>query len=313
MRIQYKLGLLSIACISATTMQIVGNEPRLEFRHGGNLIFAWQKELMAEPRGGEKFASSAFIHPLSTPGGFVCTTIQPSDHLHHLGLWWPWKFVEVDGEKFNCWEIQEGQGAHVARSVEVLSNKPGKAEWVLQNETMIKKKGASPKVVIHETAQIALTTRVNSTVLDLSIRQKAVGSPVTISAFRYSGFSWRGPESWNKDNSTMTTSGGKGRDEANGTPTRWMIVSGPGAKGMASLLILSAAEKQSGTAEKLRVWDSKMHGGASFVNFNPVLDKPLPLDDAHKAVSNRKYRVIASDHVIDAAAAEDEWRKWTGE
>jgi type V secretory pathway adhesin AidA len=135
---------------------------------------------------------------------------------------------------------------------------------------------------------------------------------VTIVNYRYSGFSWRGPTSWNKDNSTMTTSDGKGRDDANGTPGRWVVVSGPTPKGSASVLMMSAAVEVAGTPEKLRVWDSKTHEGAPFVNFNPVMNKPLPLDDAHPAVSNRKYRVIAADRVIDAAAAEAEWRKWLG-
>jgi hypothetical protein len=306
-----------IIAASALTIGIaarsIANEDRLELRHGENVIFGWQKELLSKPAGGEKFATSAFIHPLCTPGGFEFTTIQPSDHLHHLGLWWPWKFIEVDGKKYNTWEIQEGQGAHVARGVKTLSSEPGKAEWEFLNETVFKPKDAAPVVAIQETARILLTTRADATVLDISLHQKAAGSPVTIPAYRYSGFSWRGPESWNKDNSTMTTSGGKGRDDANSTPARWVVVSGPGAKGTASLLILSAAEKVAGTPEKIRVWDSRMHGGAPFVNFNPVMDKPLPLDDTHPAVSKREYRVIAADRAIDAAAAEAEWRKWKGE
>jgi len=74
--------------------------------------------------------------------------------------------------------------------------------------------------------------------------------------------------------------------------------------------MMSAAAKVAGTPEKLRVWNSNMHHGEPFLNFNPVMEKPLPLDDAHPAVSKRKYRVIAADHVIDATAAEAEWQKW---
>jgi len=96
-------------------------------------------------------------------------------------------------------------------------------------------------------------------------------------------------------------------------PTSQLMVSGPSTNGMATLLILSAAEKLAETPEKLRVWDSKMHDGAPFVNFNPVMDKSLTLDDANPAVSKREYRVIAADRVIDAAAADAEWRKWTAE
>lgn len=297
--------------VSGETPASAGDDARLEFQHGGKTILEWQKTPLANPKGGEKFAVSAFIHPLRTPAGFECTTIQPSDHLHHLGLWWPWKFVEVDGRKFNTWEIQEGQGAHVARSVKNISNEPGRAAWELRNETVIKAQGTKPVIAIHEKALMALTLGADTTMLDISLHQKAAGAPVTIAAHRYSGFSWRGPASWNKDNSTMTTSGGKGRDNANGTPARWMMVSGPSTDGTATLLILSAAEKLAGTPENLRVWDSNAHHGAPFVNFNPVMQKPLPLDDAHPAVSKRSYRVIAADRLIDAAAAEAEWQKWT--
>ncbi len=268
---------LAMAMSFILGMPATGGEPRLEFRQGDKLMLAWQVEPLAEPKGGGKFAASAFIHPLCTPDGFACTNIQPSDHLHHP-----------------------------------LANEPGKAEWELHNETVIKKQGAAPEVVIHETARMVLTAGTDATVLDISLRQKAAGAPVTIPAYRYSGFSWRGPASWNKDNSTMTTSGGKGRDDANGTPARWLMVSGPALQGTATVLILSAAEKLAGTTENLRVWDSKTHNGAPFVNFNPVMKEPLPLDDAHPAVSHRKYRVIAADRVIDAATADAEWRKWTG-
>ena len=281
---------------------------RFEANYNGTLMLGWQAAPLAKPVGGEKFAGSAFLHPLRTPAGFEWTTIQPDDHKHHFGLWWPWKYIEVDGTKYNCWEIQEGQGAHVAKGARTLSGGPDKLEWDFLNETVIKKPGAAPLTAIHETAKLAVSVREDAQVLDISIRQKAAGSPVKIMEYRYSGFSWRGPASWNKDNSTMTTSAGKGRDDANGTTARWLMVSGPTPNGSASVLMMSAAE----TPEKLRVWDHTAHNGAPFANFNPVMDKPLPLDEAHPQVSMRKYRVIAADHVITAAEAEAEWKKWTG-
>lgn len=287
-----------------------GNDGRIEASLGDTRMFAWQETPLANPAGGGQFAGSAFLHPLRTPSGFEWTTCQPSDHLHHFGLWWPWKYIEVDGGKLNCWEIQDGQGAHVARSVKALPNGPDGLEWEFTNQTVLKKAGEAARPVIHETARVGLAVRGDAELLDISIRQKAIGSPVTIAAYRYSGFAWRGPGSWNKDNSTMTTSEGKDRDSANGTLARWVVVSGPTPAGSASVLMMSAAAKVAGTPEKLRVWSSSMHQGEPFVNFNPVMEKPLPLDDAHPAVSKRKYRVIAADHVIDAAAAEAEWQKW---
>jgi hypothetical protein len=284
---------------------------RILFPSAETPVFAWQKNPMTKPKGGEKFAVSAFIHPLTTPSGFVCTDIQPADHLHHLGIWWPWKYVEVDGKKYNTWEIQQGQGAHVARSVKEISRMKFGAQWEVSNETVIKQGGAEPKVVIHETGRITLTMREKDTVLDITLDQIAAADSVVIGKYRYSGFTWRGPEAWNKDNSTMLSSEGKGRDDANGTPARWLLLNGTSPKGPASVLILSQAQIIAGTAEKIRVWGPKDHNGNPFVNFNPVFDKALPLDDANPAVSKRAYRVIAADRALDAVEAEAEWKKWT--
>lgn len=282
---------------------------RFAASHNGALMLGWQATPLAKPVGGEKFAGSAFLHPLRTPGGFEWTTVQPDDHKHHFGLWWPWKFIEVEGAKYNCWEIQEGQGAHVARNVRPLMKVPGDSlQWDFLNETVIKKPGAAPVAVIHETAKVTVTVKGDAQLLDISIRQKAAGAPVKIVQYRYSGFSWRGPASWNKDNSTMTTSAGKGREDANGTTARWVMVSGITPNGSASVLMMSAAD----TPEKLRVWNHTAANGTPFVNFNPVMDKPLPLDDAHPQVSNRKYRVIAADRTISVTEAESEWKGWMG-
>ena len=285
---------------------------RLEVRNGDVVSFAWQIAPLANPQGGAKFAGSAFLHPLRTPGGFEWTTIQPKDHLHHFGLWWPWKYVEVDGKKHVTWEIQSGEGGHVARSVKSLPSGPDSLEWEFSNATEIRTAGVDPQTVILETARVKLSGGKDSQIIDVAVRQKTAGKPVQILAHRYSGFSWRGPGSWNKDNSLMTTSEGLGREVANGKPARWVVVSGPTTSGSASVLMMSAAVEIAGTPERLRVWDSKGQNGTPFVNFNPVMEKPLPLDDAHPAVSNRKYRVIAADRVIDATAAEAEWRKWMG-
>ena len=304
---------IAVSGAGAETWTTAEKNERVEARRCGELSLAWQSTPLTSPKGGEKFAASAFLHPLRTPSGFEWTTIQPADHLHHFGLWWPWKFIEVDGETYNCWEIQNGQGAHIARSVRSIAAGPDSLAWEFINETVIKKPGTAPRSAIHETARVELSISGSDTqVLDISLSQKAAKSPVTIPNYRYSGFTWRGPASWNKDNSTMLTSQGRSRDDANGQPARWVFVTGPTPTGTATVLIMSAASDLSGAPERLRVWDSKAHNGAPFVNFNPVMDKPLPLDAKHPAVSKRKYRVIAADYQINPAEAETKWRKWMG-
>lgn len=291
----------------------VEEDGRAMAKRGDLGMFGWQAKPLEKPAGGEKFRGSAFLHPLRTPSGFEWTQIQPSDHLHHFGLWWPWKFIELGGEKFNTWEIQEGQGAHEARQVKFSRGDAGSMRWDLTNETVVKKPGEEARTAIIEKARLVLSMSGEDAVaLDISLDQLAPGQAVTISDYRYSGFSWRGPASWNQQNSKMVTSEGKGRDDANGHPARWVFVTGPTPGGAATVLMMSAASELAGTPEKLRVWDSKAHNGAPFVNFNPVMEKPLPLDEKHPAVSKRNYRVIAADRTIDAAGAEAEWRKWLG-
>ncbi len=271
----------------------------------------WRTAPVSAPVGGAKFAGSAFFHPLRTPSGFGLTTIQPKDHLHHFGLWWPWKFINVDGARHNTWEIQEGQGAHDAQSAELIPSDDGVIRWKLKNRFLAKSPGKDPKAVIDEITQVSVRREGDSHVIDIDISQQATGSPVEIVEYRYSGFSWRGTSAWNKDNSLMLTSGGKNRDDANGTHARWVVVSGDSPNGKASMLMMSAAAEIAGREEKIRVWDSKAENGAPFVNFNPVMDKPLALNAENKAVSHRKYRIIAADHAIAATEAEVAWRRWS--
>lgn len=303
------LVLASPFCSAAESeLRIVDHtgDGRLEAHRNGRLLLAWQTAPLPHPAGGESFAGSAFFHPLQTPAGFCWTHIQPEDHKHHFGLWWPWKFIQVNGTSYNTWEIQNGQGAHTALTTKLLSCSGDNAEWEFQNQISIKPSGSPPEVVIRETVRVKLSISNQMQVLDLDIRQRAEGPPVTVLAYRYSGFSWRGPASWNKDNSLMLTDSGKQRDHANGTAGRWVMVSGPTPHGNATVLMMSAAS----TPEKLRVWDSLSQSGAPFVNFNPVMDHALPLDDAHPEVSHRRYRVIAADRALGATEAESEWLRW---
>lgn len=301
-----------ISSIASILAPIVAAE-QVEFRAGGNVIFSWQGTPRSVMSGGKTVEFSAFVRELRTPSGFACISTQPADHMHHCGVWWPWKFVEVGGVKYNSWEVQHGQGAHRACGVKCLSQNDDRQEWEFSNETVIQKANGPLVPVIHETARASITAGPDATTLDVSLMQKPAELPVTILPNHYSGFTLRGPAAWNKDNSVLTSSEGKGREDANGTPARWLLLNGQGTEGPVSILILSAAAKLAGKPEKLRVWDSKNHNGAVFVNFNPVADQPLPLDDAHPAVSTRKYRILAADRRIDPATAEQEWRNWLGD
>jgi hypothetical protein len=289
--------------------------------HEGEHQLSWQMESLRHSKGSEAFLPSAFLHPLQTPAGFQWTAAMPADHIHHLGLWWPWKFITVDGRQYNCWELQNGEGAHRAVSARFLDAGPNTLEWQFENEILVRRSGdeAGPPVtegipVIRETVHTRITRHSDdANVIDLTILQAPIDKPVTIDQYRYSGFAWRGPEAWDKSNSVLTTSRGQTRDQANGSDARWVLVTGPGKDdATASVLIMSAASDIAGTPERMRVWHSKIHHGTPFVNFNPVQAEALPLNADHPAVAHRQYRVIAADREITTDEAEAEWRNWLG-
>jgi len=306
-------AVLAAATLCADTVwTTVEEDGRVSALLNGKTVLAWQKEPLSAPKGGEKFAGSNFIHPLATPSGFVCTELQPGDHMHHFGLWWPWKFVDVDGKRHNTWEIQNGGGAHVAGSAEVLEKGPDSLKWRLSSHVETRGPDQDPRVVIRETTDLAMSLIDGQTIaIDMDIKQSATDAKVVIGRNHYSGLGFRGNPEWNDKTSRLVTSEGMDRETGNGTPIRWVLVTGDRPGGKASVLLMSAAAT-TGEPERVRVWNAKMHSGHHFVNINPVAEKNLPLDDDHPAVSMRRYRIITSDRELDAEEAEKLWKSWLG-
>jgi hypothetical protein len=312
-------SLLAISPIAMGEWKSTEVDGRLSASHAGVEQVGLQVKPLSDEKAGPAFLPSAFLHPLTTPAGFVCTAVMPSDHVHHLGVWWPWKHIKIDGKTYNCWELQNGEGAHHTVAAKILSADANTVEWEIHNEVRIRKPGEKPGppvldgiTAIRENVRIRIARHGdNANVLDLTLRQTAGEQPVTIEKYRYSGFAWRGPESWIHSNSAMTTCNGLDRDKANGSEGRWVLVTGPAVEGAtASVLVMSAAKDIAGTPERLRVWDSKAHNGTPFVNFNPVQQNSLPLNEDNPAVSHRQYRIITADGTLTVAQAEAEWQAW---
>lgn len=284
---------------------------RIEVHDGGKLVFGWQHGPLSEPKGGKVFASSAFIHPLVTPSGFAMTDIQPDDHLHHYGVWWPWKKVTVNGKDHITWELQDKQGRHRAVQANIVRAEPGEVILNARNVAEITEDGEHYRPVIEEQVAMVFKKVDGGYQLDLGICQDAAkGEQVTIPKYRYSGFSWRGTDAWTAENSVMLASGGHHRDNANHQPANWVMVKGDTPGGKATMLIMSAAPMAGGEPERLRVWGSKQHHGMPFVNFNPVVKESVQLKREAAAVSRRSYRLIMVDRAIEAEEADALWKAW---
>jgi hypothetical protein len=305
------LALILATSPSRGAFEVIDRNGRIEIHDAGKPVFGWQYELIKNAVGGEEFAGSAFIHPLATPAGFQMTCIQPQDHLHHYGVWWPWKMLTVEGESYITWEMQAGKGRHIGVSASVESQSADEVVLQVENRSEIKKgEGYQPATKERATLRFSRMGKV-AYLLDITIRDEAVvDAGVEVTRYRYSGFSWRGPGEWNKNNSQMRTSSGKDRDHANGELAHWVTVDGENGEGRATMLMMSAASRNGAPVERLRVWDSSNHNGSPFVNFNPVMKSSIPLMAARTEVSQRRYRLIVADRVITPEEAERLWSSW---
>ena len=292
--------LLSLAsvCLAETTEQVAMGT-------GGKELVFYQAKPMGSPVGGEEFKGSNFIHPLKTPSGFVVTDLQPGDHKHHFGLWWPWKHVQTGERKVLCWELQKGDGLIQAQSHE---SGPG---WLTAKSDYIDRKApGAAAVLLRETTKIKVSEVIESTVrgyfLDLEIIHRTAGDqPITVTPYRYSGFAYRGTPFWKNENSTVLTSEGMNRDKSNFTRARWVRVQGDTDQGGKAGVLLMSRPDNRDHPENLRTW-SRGHEGAVFINFNTVMKKAWVFEPVKSY--KRNYRLFVYDGSLSGDDAEVLWK-----
>jgi hypothetical protein len=277
-------------------------------KQGGAELFSYRFEPLANPGGGEKFRGSNFIHPLKTPSGFCVTDLQPQDHLHHFGLWWPWKKIKVDGREIITWELQKGEGLIEARAAE-----SAESGFIAHSDYIDRTAPDGALVVLKETAKVDAVDfkadSANGYYLDIEIIHRcATEHPVEIVKYRYSGFAMRATPKWNKDNSTILTSEGKGRFEANFTRAAWLKAEGAVPEGGMAGVLMMGHPANPAHPELLRTWD-KQHNGAVFVNFNPVQEASWNFEPGRDYA--RRYRVFVYDGNLTKAQADGLWEKYS--
>jgi len=50
---------------------------------------------------------ACFVHPLYGLSGEVLTDDFPKDHYHHVGLFWAWPHVKIDGKEYDLWTYKD--------------------------------------------------------------------------------------------------------------------------------------------------------------------------------------------------------------
>ena len=285
---------------------------KLVVKSGSVDLVSYQKQPMSNPKGGDKFAGSNFIHPLKTPSGFCLTDLQPGDHLHHFGLWWPWKYLKAEGRKVLYWERQKGEGVIKAQGASKTDCKNG-ACFTAESHYIDKTAPSGPKVILKETLKAKVSALVKSPAkgyfLDMTITQTpAIDSEVEVVKYRYSGFSIRGSEKWDKDNSKLLTSEGKDRQHSNFTKANWALAEGDTGSGKKAGFIMMSHPENPNTPQLLRTWNNRMHNGATFANFNPVQKEPLIYKPGKKYT--QKYRLFVYDGKVTKSQADKLWKDY---
>ena len=255
------------------------------------------------------FKRSAFIHPLWSPHGQVLTRIQPPDHYHHYGLWNPWTHVLYEGDTVDFWNLSGKQGT--VRFTDFISITTGNVfgEYQALQEHVVFGKMGHEKVALQEVQTVRVFVphkNADYYIADITVQLNCPTSPVRLLEYRYGGLGWRATGQWTKDNSSVLSSEGKTRKDADGSKARWCIVQGTVDGENAGAVMMSYPANYN-HPEPLRIWPENMYNrGDMFANFATTKDTDWLLEPGKNYVL--RYRFIVFNGNFPKEKAESAWQ-----
>jgi hypothetical protein len=283
-------------------------------KKGDSEILHYRKSVMYPPKGVDTaYKRSGFIHPMITPSGNVLTRINAPDHYHHVGIWNPWTRVKIGNHVTDFWNLYEKQGTVRFAGINSTVNGPVYGGFIVK-QNHIDFQGAKPEeLAINEVWDVrAWNTEpvfgIKAYLVDLTTFLSVAGNdPIVFEAYRYGGgIGIRANAEWNKDNSTVLTSEGKTRKDADGTRARWTDLNGAFKdKGNSGITFFSHPANRE-HPEPMRVWPENQNGrGDVYFEFCPIRLKSWDLFPGN--VYELKYRMLVYDGKIDQATADRLW------
>ncbi len=256
------------------------------------------------------FRRSGFIHPLWSPGGEILTRIQAPDHYHHYGLWGPWTKTHINGREVDFWNLMKGEGT--VRFAGFLTQTEGPVFGgfsALQEHIDFGGKGPD-QTAIHEVLDICVWNVDPENKVWLidytSILNCPLDSGILLDAYRYGGgVGFRATEKWHRDNSSVWTSEGNNRANADGTNARWCRVEGESFSGRSGILFMSHPSNRA-HPEPMRVWpDNTNKRGDLYFEFCPIRHQEWKLEKGKNY--SQKYRLLVFDGALTEDEAEQYW------
>jgi len=279
----------------------------------GKPILTYRHAVKQPPEGVDAaYARSGYVHPLQTLSGKTLTNIQPADHYHHYGLWNPWTRVEYRGRTYDLWNLGDKQGTvRFVRFADTFAD-ARQASFEAVHDHVVFDDGKETSV-IREGLRIRVSRLTADRYLcDIRSELSPTDADVVLKEYRYAGLGLRFTPEWTIANSSVLTSSGKARKEADGSRERWGVVSGKLGGGEGGVLFLSHPGNYN-FPEPIRVWPEDANGGRGdqFFNFAPTKNMDWPLESG-KTYALR-YRLVVFDGTLSPEEAENLWKSFASE
>lgn len=285
----------------------------LNLSSGNKPILSYQIETVNPPKGvSQLFKRSAFLHPVTSPGGEVLTRIQAPDHYHHYGIWNPWTLTFIGKREVDFWNLMKGEGT--VRFAGLISQVEGPVYTGFKSLQEHIDFGAvgGDAVAMNELFDVRVWNLNNQRYMFdyASTLNTPLDSGILLAAYRYGGgIGWRATEKWTKDNSSVLTSEGKTRKDADGSNARWCVVEGESAtkEGRSGILFLSYPTNRM-HPEPMRVWpmDANDGRGDMYFEFCPIRNKDWKIEKGNDYTL--KYRLVVFDGKMTPEEAENYWQ-----
>lgn len=298
--------------VSPVALTIERDEKDLMIKQGESPVLKYRYGETYPPEGvNPLFKRSGFVHPLWSPGGEVLTRIQPPDHYHHYGIWGPWTMTRVEGRKVDFWNLASGEGTVTfSKFLSEVSGPVYAGFQVLQEHIDFGGKGFD-QTAINEILDIRVwNAGDNVWIIDYtSTMTTPLNDGILLEAYRYGGgIGFRAIEKWTSSNSTVLTSEGKSRLDADGSRARWCLVEGEtdAAQGRSGILFLSHPANRM-HPEPMRVWpiDANEGRGDLFFEFTPIRYEAWELHPFKQYTL--RYRMVVFDGEMEPEMAERYW------
>ena len=289
----------------------------ISLHSGGKRVLVYRHAYLEAPEGANPlYGKSGFIHPLFSPEGNILTRIQPEDHYHHYGIWNPWTRTVVEGRPVDFWNLAAGEGT--VRFGGLISRVNGEvfSGFSIRQEHVNFKANGPDRVALNERWKVkSFPVQIAGRTCWLTdftfVLNNPLDSVIILSAYRYGGgIGWRATAAWDKDNSSVLTSEGKTRAEADGTFARWCRVEGWFPSGIRSGILVCSHPGNRAHPEPMRVWPEDANGGRGdvFFEFCPIRHKPWLIHPGKDYVL--KYRMLVFDGELPAEIAESVWQQY---